>query len=160
MNRKTVVAMVSGLSALALAATCVPALAFGHHGHHGDMQYGLLAHAAGLSRDQIHSAFKNDPALKTDFQNLRTAKKAMDACVVAGACNNGEIAAFASAQQALTQEKMTVWQNLFKSAPNKAQAVSLKGQLDQLNAQKHQILHQAFSSAKGPSSVTPQAPLQ
>src|ERR1019366_4741880 len=157
MNRKTVVAMVSGLSALALAATCVPALAFGHHGHHGDMQYGLLAHAAGLSRDQIHSAFKNDPALKTDFQNLRTAKKAMDACVVAGACNNGEIAAFASAQQALTQEKMTVWQNLFKSAPNKAQAVSLKGQLDQLNAQKHQILHQAFSSAKGPSSVTPQA---
>lgn len=149
MNRKTLVAMVSGLSALALVATCGPALAFGHHGHHGDVQYGLLAHAAGLTKSQIHSAFKSDPALKTDFQNLRTAKTAMDSCVVAGACNNNEIATYASAQQALTQQKMTVWQNLFKGAPNDAAAVSLKGQLDQLNAQKHQIMHQAFSSAKG-----------
>ena len=156
MNRKTVVAMVSGLSALALAATCIPALAYGHHGHHGDMQYGLLAHSAGLTRQQIHSAFKSDPALKTDFENLRSAKKTLDTCVVAGACNNGEIAAFASAQSALTQEKMTVWQNLFKGAPNDAAAVSLKGQLDQLNATKHQIMHQAFSSAKGANtSVAP-----
>ena len=48
--------------------------------------------------------------------------------------DNGEIATYASAQSALTQEKMTVWQNLFKGAPNNAAAVSLKGQLDQLNA--------------------------
>src|SRR6202023_3179795 len=104
-----------------------PALAYGHHGHHGDMQYGMLAHEAGLSRDQIHSAFKGDTALKTDFQNLKNAKKAMDTCIVAGNCTSGptgQIAAYANAQQALTQEKMTVWQGLFAGAPNKAQAVS------------------------------------
>ncbi len=160
MNRKTVVATVSGLAALVLVATCGPALAFGHHGHHGDMQYGLLAHAAGLSKDKIHSAFKSDAALKTDFEIFKTAKTAMDSCIVAGACNNNEIATYASAQQALTQEKMTVWHNLFKGAPNKAQAVSLKGQLDQLKAQQHQIMQQAFNSAKGADSVTPESPQQ
>ena len=55
---------------------------------------------------------------------------------------------------------MTVWQNLFKGAPNKASAVSLKGQLDQLNAQKHQLVHQAFSSAMGSDSITPPAAQQ
>src|ERR1700694_2788717 len=158
MNRKTVITMGSGLSALALAATCAPALAYGHHGHHrGDMRLGMLAHAAGLTTDQIHSAFKNDVALKTDFENFKKAKTAVDSCIVAGTCTN-EIATYANAEQTLTQEKMTVWQNLFKGAPNKAQAVSLKGQLDQLNAQKHQIMHQVFSSAKSSDSSTPQAP--
>ena len=162
MNKKTIVAAVTGLSALALAAIGGTALAYGHQGHghhHGDMRFGLLAHAAGLSRDQIRTAFMNDAALKTDFQNLKTAKMAVDSCIVAGTCTT-EITTFASAQQALTQEKLTVWQNLFQGAPNKAQAVSLKGQLDQLNAQKHQLLHQAFSSAKGTDSATPPAPQQ
>ncbi len=54
MNKKGIVAMVSGLGALALVATCAPAMAFGHHGHHGgDMKLGLLAHAAGITHDQI-----------------------------------------------------------------------------------------------------------
>jgi hypothetical protein len=160
MKRKTIVAAVAGLSTLALAATCIPASAYGHHGNHrGDMQLGLLAHAAGLNKDQIHSAFKNDTALKTDFENFKKAKSAVDSCIVAGTCTN-EIATYSSAQQALTQEKMTVWQNLFKGAPNKSQAVSLKGQLDQLHAQKHQIIHQVFGSANGTDSATAQAAQQ
>ena len=158
MNKKSVLTMVSGLAALALAVTCGSALAMGHHGHYhgGDMQLGLLAHAAGVSGETIHSTFRNDATLKTDFQNLRAAKKAMDACVIAGACNNGEIAAYANAQSALTQQKMNDWQKIFAGAPNKNAATSLKGQLEQLNAQKHQLIRQAFNSSNGAAtSVTP-----
>jgi hypothetical protein len=163
MNKKKVASIISGVSALVLAATCLPALAYGHHGlgghHHrgADMKFALYAHAAGLTHDQIRSAFQNDTALKTDFQNLRTAKTAMDSCLIAGTCNNNEVATYASAQQALTQEKLTVWQNLFKTAPNKQAAVSLKSQLETLNSQKHQILHQTFSSASN-SSANPNSP--
>src|ERR1700735_1423843 len=152
MKNKSALATISGLAALALAATCSPALAFGHHGHGhhgGDMKLGLLAHAAGVSGETIHSTFKNDATLKSDFQNVRNTKKTMDACIIAGGCNNGEIAAYASAQSALTQQKMTDWQTIFAAAPNKGAAASLKSQLDALNQQKHQLLHQAFSSAKG-----------
>jgi len=163
MKKESALAMVSGLAALALAATCAPALAFGHYGHGhrgGDMKLGLLAHAAGVSGETIRSTFKNDATLKTDFQNVRNTKKAVDACVIAGACNNGEIAAYASAQSALTQQKMTDWQTIFAGAPNKSAATSLEGQLDALNVQKHQLLHQAFSSAKGSNTVTPPATQQ
>ncbi len=168
MNKKNLLAMASGLSALALVATCGPALAsghFGHRGHHGgDMEFGLLAHSAGITHDQIRTAFKNDTALKTDFENLKTAKKAMDACIIAGTCTSGsggQVAAFAAAQSALTQEKLTVWQNLFATkGVNNAAAVSLKTQLDSLNAQKHQLLHQVFSSAKGSDSEAPQTSQQ
>ena len=157
MNKKGILAIFSGLGALALAATCTPAMAYDHQGHRGgDMKLGLLAHAAGISHDQIHTAFKNDTTLKTDFENLKTAKKAMDACIVAGTCTN-EVATYASAEQALTQEKMTVWQNLFKTAPNKDKAVSLKGQLDQLNAQKHQLIKQAFNAPSADNATPPAA---
>ena len=161
MNSKKILASVSGLSALALVATCGSAFAFGHHGghHHGsDMEFGMLAHAAGITGEQIHTAFKSDTALKTDFETLKTAKTAMDACIIAGTCTSGsggQVASYAAAQSALTQEKLNVWQGLFASAPNKSAAVSLKSQLDALNAQKHQLLHQVFSSAKGSTTRAP-----
>jgi len=160
MKGKTLLAMVLGLSALALAATCGSALAFGHHGHHrGDMKLYMLAHAAGISGQTIHSTFKSDAVLKSDFQAVMTAKKAMDTCIIAGNCttgSTGQVATYANAVQALTLQKMTDWQTIFTSAgANNAAAVSLKGQLDQLNAQKHQIMHQAFGSAAG-TSGTPQ----
>lgn len=151
---------------MALVVTCGPALAFGHHGHHGkDKEYGLLAHAAGISGQTIHSTFTNDAQLKTDFQNLIAAKKAMDACIIAASCTSGpqgQVAAYANALQALTQQRMTDWQTIFAaSGVNNAAAVSLKGQLDQLKAQKRQIMHQAFGSAKGvTSSATPPASQQ
>ncbi len=119
------------------------------------MQYRLLAHAAGISGDTIHAAFKSDTTLKSDFEALRTARKAMDACIIAGTCTN-QVATYASAQQALTQEKLTVWQNLFAAkGVNNAAAVSLKTNLDNLIAQKHELLHSVFSSAAG-TSGTPQ----
>ncbi len=155
--KKTFVSMVSGMSMLVLAATCAPALAhgFGHRrGDDGDRKLGLLAHAAGLTGSQIHAAFKGDANLKTDFANYENAKKAMGTCIVAGTCTN-EVATYASAQQALTQEKMTVWQNLFKGAPNKANAATVMGQLDSLKTQQHQIMHQVFGSAQGSDTVTP-----
>jgi lipase chaperone LimK len=76
----------------------------------------------------------------------------MTTCIVAGTCTN-QVATYAADQQALTQEKMTIWQNLFASAPNKAQATSVLNQMTALNAQKHALMQQIFSSAKG--SATP-----
>jgi len=128
------------------------------------MQYGMLAHAAGISGQTIHSTFKNDAVLKSDFQAVRTAKKAMDTCIIAGNCttgSTGQVATYAGAVQALTLQKMTDWQTIFTSAgANNAAAVSLKGQLDNLKWQKHQIMHQAFSSTKGTASLTPQSAQQ
>jgi hypothetical protein len=160
MSKKTITAIISGIS-LTLAATCLPAFAFGGH-HRGGMQYAMLARAAGVTKDQVHTAFKNDAALKTDFQNLRATKKAMDACIVAagvaaGGCS-AQITAYANAQSALTQEKMTVWQGLFAGAPNASAAVTLKGQLDALNTQKHSLMHSVFSSAKSTNAVTAPSP--
>ena len=156
MNKRALLTLGAG-AILALTAAG-PAMAFGHHGPggpHGGDDFGVLARAAGITHDQIHNAFMNDANLKTDFQNVMTTKKAMDSCIIgatsATACNS-QIQAYAAAQQALTTEQNTVWTGLFASAPNKSAAASLKGQLDQLEAQKHQILHQAFSSAKGSDS--------
>jgi hypothetical protein len=156
MKHKSALAIVSGLAALALAATCGSALAMGHHGHHhgGDMEYGMLAHAAGVSGQTIHSTFKNDSTLKSDFQNLRAAKKAVDACIISGASCTSQITAYASAQSALTQQKLNDWQTIFAGAPNKGAATSLKSQLDDLNAKKHQLLKQAFNSSSATSATS------
>jgi hypothetical protein len=163
MNRKSLLATVSGLSALALTVTCGPALAFGAHGHghHGaDGQYFLLAQAAGITGDQIHAAFMADTNLKTDFAAVRTAKKAVDACIIAGTCTSGpsgQVATLASAQSSLTTEKLGVWQSLFATkGVNNAAAVSLQTQLQALDTQKHTLIKQVFSSAKGSDSTGPQ----
>jgi len=137
-----------------LTATCSPALAFGGHGHGGhggDGHLMMLAHAAGLTGQQIHEAFRSDLNLKADFSKLKTDRSAMTTCIVAGTCTN-QVATYAADQQALTQEKMTIWQNLFASAPNKAQATSVLNQMTALNAQKHALMQQIFSSAKGSSA--------
>jgi len=156
MSKKTVASIISGVSALLLAATCLPALAFGPHGHHhggGDMKFGLYAKAAGITHDQIKTAFQNSN-VKADFMKLRTDKKAMDACIVGGTCTT-EVATYASDVQTLTDDKLTVWQTLFASAPNKAAAASLKSQLDSLDAQKHQLLHSVFGSKGSPVATEP-----
>lgn len=153
MNRKTVISLISAGSLLLLAATCIPALAHNHEGRGRDGHLRILAHAAGLSGSQIHTAFHNDAALKTDFANLKTAREAMTSCMVAGTCKN-EVATYASAEQALTQEKMTVWQNLFAGAPNKAQAASVLNQMTALKAQRHALMKQVFGSDKGSGTPT------
>jgi len=160
--------MASGLSALALAATCGPALAFGHHGHRhhgGDMQFFLLAHAAGITGEQIHTAFKAAaPTLKADFENLKSTKKLADACIIAGTaagCST-PIGNYSSAQSKLTLDKLGVWQTLFATngATKDAAAVTLKGNLENLDAQKRQLLHSVFSSAKNSDSATPESSQQ
>jgi len=162
MRSKSALAMISGLAALTLAATCGSALAMGHHGHRhgGDMHFAMLARAAGVSADTIHSTFKNDTQLRADFQNVMKARKSMDACIVAGGCNNGEIAAYTNAQSALTQQKLNDWQTIFAGAPNKGAATLLKSQLDALRQQQRQLVQQAFNSSKGGTTVTPSAPSQ
>lgn len=162
MKSRSALAMVSGLAALALAATGGSALAMGHHGHghHGDdMHFAMLARAAGVSGETIHSTFKNDTQLRTDFQNVMKARKAMDACIIGG-CNNGEIAAYTSAESALTQQKLNDWQTIFAGAPNKGAATSLKTQLDALHQQKRQLMQQAFNSSKGGTTTAPPAASQ
>ena|SRR5208283_4751860 len=166
MNRKTLLTAITGLSAMALAATCAPALAMGHHGHGhqgGDMQFFLLAHAAGITGAQIHAAFEAaGPTLKTDFQNLKTDKAAVDSCIIAGGTSGctSQITAYATAQTALTQEKLSIWQGLFAKAPNAPAAVSLKGKLDNLNAEKRALVKGVFSSAENSDSFTPPASQQ
>lgn len=158
-KKKVFLGAVAG-AALGLMAMGGSAMAFGPHGHgHGEMEFGLLARAAGLTHDQIRTAFMNDANLKTDFGNFRTTKQAMDTCIIgassATACSS-QIQAYAAAQQALSTEKNTVWAGLFAGAPNKSAAAKLKGQLDSLEMQRHQLLHQVFSSAKDSDMAGPQ----
>jgi len=160
MNKKTLLAMASGLSAMALVAASGPALAFGHHGpeghHGGDMQFRLLAYAAGITGEQIHTAFKTaGPTLKADFEALKTAKQTADSCILAGTAScSTQISAYATAQSTLEAEKLSIWQGLFSAkGVNNTAAVSLKSNLDGLNAQKRQLLHSVFSSAEDTSLI-------
>jgi hypothetical protein len=145
MNRKTIISGIAAASLLVIAATSGSALAHGHGGRDGNL--GLLARAAGINKSQIHSAFHNDAALKTDFANFKASREAMTTCLVSGASCTTQISAYTSAQQALTQEKMTVWQKLFQSAPNAKNAAAVLGQLNQLKAQKHQLMQSVFNKS-------------
>jgi len=150
MFKKMTISIVSAASIFVIAATGIASARGGRGG--GDHHLALLAHAAGVSGSQIHSAFKSDPNLKTDFTNLRTTKDAMTTCLVSGASCSSQISAYTAAQQALTQEKMSVWQKIFQSAPNPKQASAVLGQLNQLKAQRHQIMQSVFKSASASDS--------
>ncbi len=156
---KRTITMVAG-SVLMLIAASGMALAhgFGEHGSGRDMW--LLARAAGLNHSQIESAFENDANLKTDHSNLRATHEAMMSCLVAGKDCTGQISSFSNALQAMAQERMTVWQNLFKTAPNPSQAASVYSQLQQLSSQKKQIIQsvlgaQATENGSAGSAATP-----
>ena len=138
-----------------LMLTAISALALGHGfggPGGGDHSMRLLARAAGLTHSQIASAFQNDANLKTDRANLKSAHDAMMSCLLAGNCTT-QISSYASDLQTMAQERMTVWQTLFKSAPNLSQAASVYSQLQQLHAQKKQILQGVFGSQGDESST-------
>jgi hypothetical protein len=141
--------------AIALGLTVGAGAAMAHEGGGHEHAMFLLARAAGLTHDQIATAFKSDQNLATDRTNLRNARDAMITCIVSGsgACSN-EISAYSSATQALAQEKMTVWQNLFKQAPNASQAQTVLGELRQLQAQRKQIFQQVFGQNGDQASAT------
>ena len=153
---------VAAATGAVLAATCGLALAQGWHGHGGrpggDGKLFILAKVAGVDHSQMHTAFKGDAALKTDFGNVKTTHQALTACLVSGtgSCDS-QIAAFASAQQALTTEKYKVWEGLFKGASNAGKATTMLGQMQQLEEQRHAMFQQAFGDSKT-SGNSPDAP--
>ena len=151
---------VAAATGMVLAATCGLALAQGWHGHRGgpggDGKLFMLAKVAGVDHSQMHTAFKSDAALKPDFESVKSTHQALVACLVSGtgSCDS-QIAAFASAQQALTTEKYKVWEGLFKGAPNASKATTFLSQMQQLEQQKHAMFRQAFGSS--PSGDSPDA---
>jgi len=136
-------------AAAVVMLTAISALALGHGfggPGGGGHEIWLLARAAGLNHSQIASAFENDANLKADRANLRSAHEAMMSCLVTGKDCSSQIASFSNALQTMAQERMTVWQNLFKTAPNSAQAANVYSQLKQLHSQKKQILQSVLGS--------------
>jgi hypothetical protein len=157
MSKKTAVSIFSGVSALILAATCLPAMAFGPHGHghhHGGDNYALYARADGVSRETIQTALAG---LKTDAQNVRKDKKALDACIIANSCTSGQsgqIATYEADQAKLTSDKLTAWQGVFASV-NTGPGVTLKTALDNANAAKHAAFKTAFGSMNTNPTTAP-----
>ena len=144
MFRKRAVWLFVALSVVMVSGV---AMAFGGHGGRGgDRAMFVLARAAGLTKAQIRTAFKNDSAnLKTDRTNLKTARQALASCLVSGADCSSQASAFLSAKQALATETLSVWQGLFKGNPNPQNAAKVLGQLQQLQQQRMQIFQQAFA---------------
>lgn len=143
---KRAIAVAAG-SVLMVAAMSGLALAHGSGGlGGGGHEMWLLAHAAGLNHRQIASAFESDANLATDRGNLKAAHEAMMSCIISGKDCKSEIASFSTALQTMAQERMTVWQNLFKTAPNSAQAANVYSQLKQLHSEKQQIMQSVLGS--------------
>jgi hypothetical protein len=146
MTKKRTIGLIAGLVLLAGTSGLVMAEGFGGHG--GEHGTWMLARAAGLTHSQIASAFSNDANLVIDRTSLKTAHDAMMTCLVSGNDCSSQIASFSKALQTMAQERMTVWQGLFKSAnPKNLQlAASVYSQLQALYAQKQQILQSALGA--------------
>ena len=149
---------------IAVAATGGMALAHGMRGHGGPGGGGLfiLAKAAGIDHSQVHTAFKNDSALKTDFANVKSAHQALMSCLASGGASSGgscdtAINNFAGAQQTLTTEKYKVWDGLFKGAPNLNKSTSVLSQMQQLEQQRHALFASVFGKTQNEPG-SPEAP--
>jgi hypothetical protein len=160
MIEKRKASRVAAVIGVVLAASCGLALAQGWHGHGGgpggDGPLFMLAKVAGVDHSKIHTAFMSDANLKSDFGTVKSTHQALVACLASGADCTTQISNFANAQQALTTEKYTVWEGLFKGNPNASKATALLGQLQQLQQQRHAIFQQAFGTQAGGN--TPDAP--
>jgi hypothetical protein len=151
-----------------LAVTCGLALAHGFGGHPsgpgGDGHLFVLAKVAGVDHSKIRTAFMGDTNLKNDVANVRSTHQALMNCLVSGSGDcNSQISAFAAAQQALTTEKYTVWEGIFKGAPNAGKASTLMAQMQQLHQQQHALLSQALGKTSADTSMQdapPPAPVE
>jgi hypothetical protein len=162
---KRKVSRVAAAVGAVLVATCGLALAQGWGGHHGggpggDGHLFMLAKVAGIDHTKMHTAFKGDASLKTDFAAVKSTHQALITCLASGGTCDSQISAFAAAQQALTVEKYTVWQGLFKGAPNTSKSTALLGQMQQLAQQRHAMFQSAFGGSQtgGDTSDTPPPP--
>lgn len=157
-GKRAIVVVVGSILMLAATSALVLARGFGGPGGGGHEMW-LLARAAGLNHSQIATAFANDTNLPTDRANLKSAHDAMMSCLFSSTVSSTgcstQIASFSSASQTMAQERMTVWQNLLKTAPNLSQAASVYSQLQNLRSQKKQILQSVLgspTSEAGPTS--------
>jgi hypothetical protein len=145
-----------------LAATCGLALAQGFGGHGGgpggDGHLFMLAKVAGVDHSKMRTAFDGDANLKPDFANVKTTYQALMTCLASGGACDSQITAFANAQHDLTVEKYTLWEGVFKDAPNKTKSAALLGQMQQLEQQRHAIFQQAFGKSLAGGDA-PDAPL-
>ena len=163
MSRKRAVSRVAAVIGVVLAGTCGLALAQGWGGHHGggpggDGHLFMLAKVAGVDHSTLHTAFKGDANLKSDFASVKSTHQALITCLASGGTCDSQISAFATAQQALTMEKYKVWEGLFKGAPNTGKATAMLGQMQQLEQQRHAMFQQAFGSQAGSDTPAGSAP--
>jgi hypothetical protein len=136
-------------SVLMLAATSGLVLAHGFGGRgRGGHEMFMLARAAGVSHDQIRTAFENSN-LRTDRTNLKTAHEAVMTCLVTGKDCTSQIASFSNAVQTMTHDRLTMWQTVFKNAPNPSGAANVYAQLQQLKSQQKQIFQGLRGSEGG-----------
>jgi hypothetical protein len=152
-GKRAVMAIAVVVAIVATTSGLVLARGFGGRGAGGGMW--LLARAAGINHDQIATAFQNDANLKTQKDNLKSTHDAMMACLVTAKDCTTQISSFSSALQAFSQERMTVWQNLFKNAPNPSQASKVYSQLQQLHAQKKQLMQSVFGTNSDTGGSSP-----
>jgi hypothetical protein len=112
-----------------------------------------------LNHSQIATAFANDGNLANDRANLKAAHDAMTSCLVSSAVSGAgctsQIASFSNALQAMAQERMSVWQSLFKTAPNVSQAATVYAQLKQLHSEKQQILQSVIGPSGSEAGTAP-----
>jgi hypothetical protein len=153
-GKRTIMAIVV-VAIVATTSGLVLARGFGGRSEGGGGGMWLLARAAGLDHDQIATAFQNDANLKTQKDNLKTAHDAMMACLVTAKDCTTQISSVSNALQAFSQERMTVWQNLFKNAPNPSQASKVYSQLQQLRSQKKQLMQSVFGTNRDTGGSSP-----
>ncbi len=133
----------------------------GHwHGHGHGGGFFLLAHAAGISGSDIRTAFQNDATkLQNDRTTVKNDRQNLINCLLststpAPSCSS-YVNKYLTDKQTAESDKLAIWQTLFASAPNKANAANVLGELQQLRAERKQILQQAFSGGSAASSDAP-----
>jgi hypothetical protein len=150
-NKKTLaIAAIAALSICAGAYGIATADGGGRagHGHGPDRGLSLLAHAAGLNGGQIRAAFTNDATtLKSDFTAKKNARTALLTCLVSGTDCSNQATTYLNAKQTLEKDQLAVWQSLFKNNPNPQNASAVLQEIQQLQASRQQIFHQAFGAS-------------
>jgi|SRR5215469_2324651 len=132
----------------------------GGHGHgHGHGGLSLLAHAAGISGSSVRAAFQASN-LKAQRATLKADRLALINCLIspsstaANSCSS-QASQYLTDKQSAASTELTVWEGLFATAGNKANAQSVFASLQQLQATRKQIFQQAFGAGSAASSDAP-----
>lgn len=153
---RSVRGLIAACTAVCTAAVLLTAPAFAHE-RGPERGMWLLARAGGVNGAQIASAFKSDTTLKSKMGNLHSARDAMTTCLVSGADCSEQISAYTTALGGVEQEKLNVWQGLFKTAPNLKQSATVLTQMQQMRAQRRQLFQQIFAGQPNAATDTGKA---